>query len=107
MTAVKYYSAYLLARLGGDPSPSIEKLSMVLGSVGIAVDESRAASAIGALAEKDLEGLTAAAFICLSPFGAPPVLPTVAASSVGAEDSSSDGEQPILAEDRLEFDAVD
>jgi large subunit ribosomal protein LP2 len=106
MTAVKYYSAYLLARLGGDPNPSVEKLSVILGSVGIAADESRAASAVAALADKDLEGLTAAAFICLSPFGVPPTLPT-AASSVGAEDSSSDGEQPILAEDPLEFDAVD
>jgi large subunit ribosomal protein LP2 len=107
MTAVKYYAAYILALLGGDASPSIEKLSVILGSVGITSDESRAASAVAILADKDLEGLTAAAFACLSPFGStPPPPPTTTSSSLAGEESSSEFEQPILSNE-LEFDLVD
>jgi large subunit ribosomal protein LP2 len=105
MTAVKYYCAYMLAHLGGDANPSVEKLSEILGAVGIVADEPRAASAIAALAGQDVDGLTAAAFICLSPFGAAPArLPVTTSSSVGGEESSSDFEQPILVDD---FSVVD
>ena len=45
---MKYIAAYLLAQAGGDASPSKEKITAILESVGIQVD----AKAIDALLEK-------------------------------------------------------
>ena len=46
--SMKYIAAYLLAQAGGDATPSKEKVTKILESVGIAVD----AKALDALLEK-------------------------------------------------------
>jgi large subunit ribosomal protein LP2 len=58
MTTLKYYAAYLLAQLGGDESPSVDKIRAILDSVGISTDESLAAAAIASASQIDTNRLT-------------------------------------------------
>ena len=60
---MRYVSAYLLARLGGNDSPSKSDIEKILGSVGIDCDNERLSKVVSELDGKDVdeiikEGLT-------------------------------------------------
>ena len=54
---MKYIAAYLLAQLGGDASPSIEKVTKILESVGIQVDGAALDALLAKLNGKDIAEL--------------------------------------------------
>ena len=54
---MKYIAAYLLAQLGGEASPSKEKITAILSSVGITADEKALDSILEKLSGKDIAEL--------------------------------------------------
>lgn len=54
---MKYTAAYLLAQAGGDPNPSSEKITAILESVGIEVDQTVLAAVIAKLRGQDTAAL--------------------------------------------------
>ena len=54
---MRYVSAYLLAVLGGNASPSVADLKTILDSVGIEVDSDLAGKVVNSLKGKNLEEL--------------------------------------------------
>lgn len=54
---MRYVSAYLLAVLGGNASPSVADLKNILDSVGIEVDSDLAGKVVNSLKGKNLEEL--------------------------------------------------
>ena len=57
--SMRYVSAYLLAVLGGNESPSAADLKNILDSVGIEVDNDLASKVVNNLAGKSLDELMA------------------------------------------------
>ena len=51
---MKYLAAYMLLRLGGNQEPSVDDIRKVLCSVGIAMDEDRAAHLVACMAATEL-----------------------------------------------------
>ena len=56
---MRYLSAYLLATLGGNTSPSVDDLKTILTSVGIDFDKSLAQKVVDELKGKSVEDLIA------------------------------------------------
>ncbi|KAI9199700.1 60S acidic ribosomal protein P2 [Polychytrium aggregatum] len=56
---MKYLSAYLLATLGGNATPSVEDITNILGSVGIEVETERVEALVAELNGKDINELIA------------------------------------------------
>jgi len=56
---MRYVSAYLLATLGGNKSPSKDDIKKILSSVGIEVDEERAQKVIKELNGKSIDEIIA------------------------------------------------
>ncbi|UJR14206.1 hypothetical protein I4U23_001199 [Adineta vaga] len=56
---MRYSAAYLLAVLGGNPSPQVIDIAKILGSVGIDCDEKRAQQVIDACQGRNLEDIIA------------------------------------------------
>ncbi|CAF1083258.1 unnamed protein product [Adineta steineri] len=56
---MRYSAAYLLAVLGGNPSPSVADITNILGSVGIECDEKRAQEVIDACKGRSVDDIIA------------------------------------------------
>ena len=56
---MRYAAAYLLAILGGNPSPDVAAIAKILGSVGIECDENRAQQVIDACKGRDVNEIIA------------------------------------------------
>merc|ERR1712142_662866 len=56
---MRYIAAYLLATMGGNPSPSADDVKQILGSVGVDVDEEQLNIVIQQLAGKDVNEVMA------------------------------------------------
>lgn len=56
---MRYLSAYILATLGGNKSPSVKDISEILSSVGIDVDNTLAEKVVAQLKGKNIEELIA------------------------------------------------
>ena len=54
---MKYIAAYLLAQLGGDASPSKDKINQILSSVGIQADDAAIDALLQKLSGKDVAEL--------------------------------------------------
>ena len=54
---MRYLSAYILATLGGNKSPSVKDISDILSSVGIDVDKTLAEKVVAQLSGKNIEEL--------------------------------------------------
>jgi large subunit ribosomal protein LP2 len=56
---MRYTAAYLLAILGGNPSPDVAAIAKILGSVGIECDENRAQQVVDACKGRDVNEIIA------------------------------------------------
>lgn len=56
---MRYTAAYLLAILGGNPSPDVAAIAKILGSVGIECDEKRAQQVVDACHGKNVDDIIA------------------------------------------------
>ncbi len=60
---MRYTAAYLLAVLGGNPSPDVAAIAKILGSVGIECDENRAQKVVDACKGRDVNEIIAGGMI--------------------------------------------
>ncbi|KAH0793063.1 60S acidic ribosomal protein P2 [Histomonas meleagridis] len=92
---MKYIAAYLLAQAGGDASPSKEKITSILESVGIQVD----AKAIDALLEKlngkNIEELIKEGSSKLAVVGGGSAAPAAAATTEVKEEEKKEEEEVV------------
>ncbi|KAH0786201.1 60S acidic ribosomal protein P2 [Histomonas meleagridis] len=92
---MKYIAAYLLAQAGGDASPSKEKITAILESVGIQVD----AKAIDALLEKlngkNIEELIKEGSSKLAVVGGGAAAPAAAATTEVKEEEKKEEEEVV------------
>ncbi|KAH0793037.1 60S acidic ribosomal protein P2 [Histomonas meleagridis] len=92
---MKYIAAYLLAQAGGDATPSKEKITAILESVGIQVD----AKAIDALLEKlngkNIEELIKEGSSKLAVVGGGAAAPAAAATTEVKEEEKKEEEEVV------------
>ncbi|RDD44797.1 60S acidic ribosomal protein P2 [Trichoplax sp. H2] len=103
---MRYVSAYLLARLGGNDSPSASDIESILGSVGIDVDSERLSKVISELEGKDVdevikEGLSKLASV---PSGGAVSSGAGASAGGGAAPEAEKEEKPAEKEEEEESD---
>jgi hypothetical protein len=60
---MRYTAAYLLAILGGNPSPDVAAIAKILGSVGIECDENRAQQVVDACKGRDVNEIIASGMV--------------------------------------------
>ena len=56
---MRYIAAYILAKMGGNNSPTVNDIATIIGSVGVHFEEERANMLISQLHGKDLEEIMA------------------------------------------------
>ncbi|KAM6980470.1 large ribosomal subunit protein P2-like [Aplochiton taeniatus] len=95
---MRYVAAYLLAVLGGSPSPSSKDIKNILGSVGIEADDVRLDKVISELNGKDISEVMNSGLskLCSVPAGGAVAVP-VAAAAGGAAAAA-----PAAAEEKKE-----
>ncbi|KAM4700488.1 large ribosomal subunit protein P2-like [Discoglossus pictus] len=89
---MRYVAAYLLANLGGKPSPSADDLKSILDSVGIEADGERVKKVIAELSGKNIEDVVSSGLAKLSSVpcgaaasGAPAPTPAAGGGAAPAE----------------------
>ncbi|KAJ7237873.1 hypothetical protein O6H91_Y444200 [Diphasiastrum complanatum] len=94
---MKVVAAYLLALLGGNPSPSAEDIKAILGSVGAEAEEDRVSYFLGELEGKDINEVICFGrekFASVSGGGGGGVVVSAAASGGGGGGAAAETEAP-------------
>ncbi|CAF0890903.1 unnamed protein product [Rotaria sordida] len=90
---MRYSAAYLLAILGGNPSPDVAAIAKIMGSVGIECDEQRAQKVIDACKGRDVNEIIAEGLKKIDGIGltsTPMVTPTPTHNQTGVHTEPSD-----------------
>jgi large subunit ribosomal protein LP2 len=85
---MRYTAAYLLAILGGNPSPDVAAIAKILGSVGIECDENRAQQVVNACKGQDVNELIASGMVKIDD--------ALKNTSVGTTPPKGKGEPPVI-----------
>ena len=92
---MKYIAAYLLAQAGGDASPSKEKITAILESVGIQVDAKAIEALLEKLNGKNIEELIKEGSSKLAVVGGGAAAPAAAATTEAKEEEKKEEEEEV------------
>ena len=97
---MKYIAAYLLAQLGGDASPSKDKIKSILDTVGITVDDAAIDALLAKVDGKNIEELIAEGSSKLSvcSAGAGAAAPAAAGGAAPAEEKKEEKKEEEVTE---------
>ncbi|KAH0787507.1 60S acidic ribosomal protein P2 [Histomonas meleagridis] len=92
---MKYIAAYLLAQAGGDATPSKEKITAILESVGIQVDSKAIDALLEKLNGKNIEELIKEGSSKLAVVGGGAAAPAAAATTEVKEEEKKEEEEVV------------
>ncbi|TDH69213.1 hypothetical protein CCR75_004389 [Bremia lactucae] len=95
---MRYIAAYLLAVLGGHPSPSEQEVERILNAAGVEVDKARVTAVVKAMEGKTTEEVIAAGSEKLAKFGSGAAAAAPTAGG-GAGEETKDSKADDLAEE--------
>lgn len=95
---MKYIAAYLLAQLGGDASPSKDKINQILSSVGIQADDAAIDALLQKLSGKDIAELIKEGTSKLAVVGGGAAAPAGGAAAAAEEKKEEKKEEEEVVE---------
>ncbi|ETP48518.1 hypothetical protein F442_05772 [Phytophthora nicotianae P10297] len=100
---MRYIAAYLLAVLGGHPTPSANDVEKILNSRGVEVDKTRVAAVIKAMEGKTAEEVIAAGSEKLAKFGSAGAAPAAAGGAAAGAEAEKVEEKAVEEEEEVDM----
>ncbi|ETO79552.1 hypothetical protein F444_05774 [Phytophthora nicotianae P1976] len=100
---MRYIAAYLLAVLGGHPTPSANDVEKILNSSGVEVDKTRVAAVIKAMEGKTAEEVIAAGSEKLAKFGSAGAGPAAAGGAAAGAEAEKVEEKAVEEEEEVDM----
>ncbi|KAG7400672.1 60S acidic ribosomal protein P2 [Phytophthora boehmeriae] len=96
---MRYIAAYLLAVLGGHPTPSTNDVEKILNASGVETDKERVAALVKAMEGKSIDEVIAAGSEKLASFGSAGAAPAAAGAAGAAAGEEAKAEEKAVEEE--------
>uniref|UniRef100_A0AAV1U8L4 60S acidic ribosomal protein P2 n=1 Tax=Peronospora matthiolae TaxID=2874970 RepID=A0AAV1U8L4_9STRA len=100
---MRYIAAYLLAVLGGQPSPTENEVTRILNASGVEVDAKRVAAVVKAMEGKNIDEVIAAGSEKLAVFGSAGPAPAAGGAAASGAETARVEEKVVEEEEEVDM----